>query len=130
MHTKLHSLCCKCFRKKITYLCTKFFKRHLRNKIITVDSSINDVYAFSPIYFSTFFPHFQFLRELWMSLAFLNRTLWTDSPLVLRRSSFRTGLKYLWNCILDLAVLHFYSFTKYFPMHHSSKNVFRNIYGL
>ena len=60
MHTKMHSLCCKCFRKKIKYLYTKFFKRHLRNKIITVDSSINDVYAFSPIYFSTSFPHFQF----------------------------------------------------------------------
>ena len=48
MHTKMHSLCCKRFRK-IKYLCTKFFKRHLRNKIITVDSSINDVYAFFPI---------------------------------------------------------------------------------
>ena len=107
-----------------------FFKRHLWNKIITVHTSINDVYAFSPIYFTASFPHFQVLRELWMSLAFSNRTLWTRFPSstasILIQNRVKTFMKFY---------SRFHTFTVSRDMFQciilikmSNKGVFRNMY--
>ena len=110
----------------------KFFKRHLWNKIILVDSSINDVYAFSPIYI---FHHFlsQFSSFTWIM----------DVPGVLKQDAvdwfpFSTASILIQNRVKIFMELYFRSctftvsrdiFQCIILIKMSNKGVFRNMYG-
>ena len=100
MHTKMHSLCCNALEKSNIYVLS-FLRDTFETKSLL---SILQQTTFSPIYFTTSFPNFQVLRELWMSLAFSNRTLWTRFP-------FSTASILIQNRVKIFMELYFRSYT-------------------